>query len=64
METYWCCKNNSIIDNFLNPDFNPALMLCIKENVRGGENGKTAEVTFFSKRQGRHAMITIYENDL
>jgi hypothetical protein len=26
METYWCCKNNSIINNYLNPDFNPALV--------------------------------------
>jgi hypothetical protein len=24
METYWCCKNNSIIDNYLNLDFNLA----------------------------------------
>jgi len=31
METYWCCKNNSIIDNYLNPDFNPALVHCIQE---------------------------------
>jgi len=31
METYWCCKKNSIIDNYLNPDFNPALVPCIKE---------------------------------
>jgi len=31
METYWCCKKNSIIDNYLNPDFYPALIPCIKE---------------------------------
>jgi hypothetical protein len=31
MITYWCCKKNSIIDNYLNPDFNPALVPCIKE---------------------------------
>jgi len=31
METYWCCKDNSIIDNYLKPDFNPALVPCIKE---------------------------------
>jgi len=31
METYWCCKNNSIIDNYLKPDFNYALVPCIKE---------------------------------
>jgi hypothetical protein len=27
----WCCKKNSIIDNYLKPDFNPALIPCIKE---------------------------------
>jgi hypothetical protein len=31
METYWCCKKNSIVDNYLKPDFNPALVPCIKE---------------------------------
>jgi len=31
METYWCCKNNSIIDNYLKPDFNHALVPYIKE---------------------------------
>jgi len=33
METYWCCEKNSIIDNYLNPDFNPALVPCrMKKN--------------------------------
>ena len=31
METYWCCKKNSIIDNYINEDFNPALVPCIKD---------------------------------
>jgi hypothetical protein len=31
METYWCCKDNSIIDNYLKPDHNPALVPCIQE---------------------------------
>jgi hypothetical protein len=31
METYWCSKKNSIIDNFLKPDHNHALEPCIKE---------------------------------
>jgi hypothetical protein len=31
METYWCCKNNSIIDNYMNPVFIPALIPCIQE---------------------------------
>jgi hypothetical protein len=25
----WCSKNNSIIDNFLSPNFNPDLIPCI-----------------------------------
>jgi hypothetical protein len=38
METYGCCKKNSIIDNYLNPNFNPALVPCIKEKCpRWGE---------------------------
>jgi hypothetical protein len=31
MESYWCCKKNTIFNNYLNPDFNPALVPCIKE---------------------------------
>jgi hypothetical protein len=48
METYWCCKNNSIIDNYLNPDFNPVLVPCIKKSVQGGKNGNAVEGVFFS----------------
>jgi len=31
METYWCCKKNSIIDNHMKPYVNLALVPCIKE---------------------------------
>jgi hypothetical protein len=37
METYWCWKN-SIIENYLKPDFNPALVPCIKSECPKGEN--------------------------
>jgi hypothetical protein len=40
METYWCSMNNSIIDNFLKTDFNPALVPAPNMNARNGENGK------------------------
>jgi len=29
MGTYWCCKKNSIIDNYLKLDLTPALVPCI-----------------------------------
>ena len=31
MVSYWCCKKNSIIDNYLKPDHNSAWIPCIKE---------------------------------
>ena len=40
METYWCFKKYSIIDNYLNPDFNPVLVPCIKEKCRRWKHGK------------------------
>jgi len=61
METYWCCKKNSIIDNYLKPDFNPALIPCIQDKCprwkewegRGGcilliKEGKTVKSHLFS----------------
>jgi hypothetical protein len=42
METFWCCEKNPIIDNYQNPDFNPALVPCIKEQCQG-----------WNKREGR-----------
>jgi hypothetical protein len=48
METYWCCKKNSIIENYLNPDFNPARHTAFKNSVISGKNGKGVEGAFIS----------------
>jgi hypothetical protein len=48
METYWYCKKNSIIENYLNPDVNPARHPAFKNSVQGGENGKVEVGVVFS----------------
>jgi len=48
METYWCCKNNSIIDNYPNQDFNPVWCPALKKSVHAGKKGKVVVGAFIS----------------
>jgi hypothetical protein len=51
METYWCCKKNSIIDNYLKPDFTLPWCPALKNSVHGGKNGKIMAGVFLSEEE-------------
>jgi hypothetical protein len=53
MISYWCCKNNSIIDNYLKPDHNHALVPCLKDDCPRWKEG-----------EGRGGCILLVKEDI
>jgi hypothetical protein len=57
MEKYWYCKKNSIIDNYLKPDFNPALLPCIKEKCQKWREWKSRGGCILLVKEGKYGRI-------
>ena len=57
METYWCCKNNSIIHNYLKPDINHALVPCIKEKCPRRKEWEGRGGCILLAKSGKHGKM-------